>query len=98
MKRILCLLLVLNATPLLAAEVAGQIGYMSGVLVAQRTDGTIKVMAPKSQVLEGDVLATSKNGYAQVRMNDGTQMTLRPESNLKIEAFKFNKDAPQSDS
>lgn len=97
MKKILCLLLALNATPLLAAEVAGQIGFMSGVLVAQRPDGTVKVMAPKSQVLEGDMLATSKNGYAQVRMNDGTQMTLRPESNLKIEAFKFNKDAPQAD-
>lgn len=97
MKKILCLLLALNATPLLAAEVAGQIGFMSGVLVAQRPDGTIKVMAPKSQVLEGDVLATSKNGYAQVKMNDGTQMTLRPESNLKIEAYQFKKDAPQAD-
>jgi hypothetical protein len=97
MKKILCLLLALNATPLLAAEVAGQVGYMSGVLVAQRADGTLKVMAPKSQVLEGDVLATSKNGYAQVKMNDGTQMTLRPESNLKIEAFQFKKDKPQAD-
>ncbi len=97
MKRIFCLLLVLNAFPALAAEVAGQVGYMSGVLVAQRPDGTIKVLASKSPVQEGDVLATSKNGYAQVRMNDGTQMTLRPESNLKIEAFKFNKDAPQAD-
>jgi hypothetical protein len=54
-------------------------------------------MAPKSQVMEGDVLATSKDGYAQVKMNDGTQMTLRPESNLKIEAYKFNRDAPQAD-
>jgi hypothetical protein len=97
MKKILCLVLALSAVPSLAAEVAGQIGYMSGVLVAQRPDGTIKVMAPKSQVLEGDTLATSKNGYAQVRMNDGTQMTLRPESNLKIEAFQFKKDAPQAD-
>jgi hypothetical protein len=97
MKKILCLVLALNATPLLAAEVAGQIGYMSGVLVAQHPDGTIKVMAPKSPVMEGDTLATSKNGYAQVRMNDGTQMTLRPESNLKIEAFQFKKDAPQAD-
>jgi hypothetical protein len=97
MKKILCLVLALSASPLLAAEVAGQVGYMSGVLVAQRPDGTIKVMAPKSQVLEGDVLATSKNGYAQVKMNDGTQMTMRPESNLKIEAFQFKKDSPQAD-
>jgi hypothetical protein len=55
-------------------------------------------MAPKSQVMEGDVLATSRNGYAQVKMNDGSQMTMRPDSNLKIEVFKFNKDAQQADS
>jgi hypothetical protein len=98
MKKLLVLILLSLSTPsLLAAEVAGQIGYMSGVLVAQRPDGTVKVMAPKSQVMEGDILATSKDGYAQVKMNDGTQMTLRPESNLKIESFNFNKDTPQAD-
>jgi hypothetical protein len=54
-------------------------------------------MAPKSQVMEGDVLATSKDGYAQIKMNDGTKMTLRPESNLKIEAYQFKKETPQAD-
>ncbi len=85
------------ALPLQAAEVAGEIGYMSGSLIAQRADGTIKVMAPKSPVLEGDVLVTSKSGYAQVKMIDGTQMTMRPESNLKIEAYQFKKEAPKAD-
>lgn len=98
MKKLLSLLLLsMNALPLLAAETAGQVGYVSGTLVAQRTDGTIKVMAPRSQVVEGDVLVTSKDGYAQVKMNDGTTMTMRPESNLKIETYRFNKDVPQSD-
>ena len=98
MKKILCFtLLFMSASPLLAAEVAGQIGYMSGALVAQRTDGTIRVMAPKSQVQEGDVLVTSKDGYAQVKMNDGTMMTMRPDSNLKIEAYQYKKEAPQAD-
>ncbi|MBI5891232.1 MAG: FecR domain-containing protein [Nitrosomonadales bacterium] len=97
MKKILCLAVLMSASPLMAAEVAGQVGFMSGVLVAQRADGTVKVLAPKSQVVEGDTLVTSGNGYAQVKMNDGTQMTLRPDSNLKIEAFQFRKDAPQAD-
>ncbi len=88
---------LLLALPLQAAEVSGQIGYMSGTLVAQRADGTLKVMAPKTEVLEGDVLATAKDSYAQVKMNDGTLMTLRPESNLKIEAYQFRKDTPQAD-
>jgi hypothetical protein len=80
-----------------AAEVAGKIGYMSGSLIAKRADGTVKIMGPKSEVLAGDDLETSKDSYAQVLMNDGAQMTIRPNSNLKIEAYKFNKDAPQND-
>ncbi|MFH0933579.1 MAG: FecR domain-containing protein [Pseudomonadota bacterium] len=97
MKKLLCLMLLsMSASPLLA-ETAGQIGYMSGVMVAQRADGTIRVMAPKSLVQEGDTLVTSSNSYAQVKMNDGTKMTMRPDSNLKIETYRFKKDSPQTD-
>lgn len=80
-----------------AAEVAGKVGYMSGTLVAQRADGTIKVMGPKSEVLAGDMLVTAQDSYAQVQMNDGAQMTLRPHSNLKIEEYQFDKQEPKSD-
>jgi hypothetical protein len=80
-----------------AADVAGRVGYMSGTLVAQRADGTIRVLGPKSEVLAGDTLVTAKDSYAQVRMNDGAQMTLRPHSNLKIESYQFRKEEPQSD-
>jgi hypothetical protein len=79
------------------SKVVGKVGYMSGVLVAQRTDGTVKVMAPKSEVLAGDMLITAKDSYAQVTMGDGAQMTLRPNSNLRIEAFHFSKDSPKDD-
>jgi hypothetical protein len=85
------------ATPSQAAEVSGKIGYMSGVLAAQQPDGTVRVMAPQSEVLEGDMLETAKNTYAQVLMNDGTRMTLRPNTNLKIESYHFKQDEPQAD-
>ena len=90
-------MLLMIATLAQAAEVAGKVGYMSGMLAAQRADGTIKVLGPKSEVLAGDMLITAKDSYAQVQMNDGAQMTLRPHSNLKIEAFQFRKEEPQAD-
>ena len=80
-----------------AGEAAGRIGYMSGALVVQRPDGTVKVLASKSEVFAGDMLITAKDSYAQVNMNDGTQMTLRPNSNIRIEAFQFRQTAPQDD-
>src|SRR5450759_5109889 len=36
-------------------KVAGRVGYMSGTLVAQRADGTVKVLGPKSEVMAGDI-------------------------------------------
>ena len=90
-------ILLMIATVAQAAEVVGKIGYMSGALVAQRVDGTVKVLGPKSEVQAGDMLITAKDSYAQVLMNDGAKMTLRPNSNLRIEAFQFSKEAPQDD-
>ena len=85
------------STDLKTGKVVGRVGYMSGTLVAQRADGTIKVLGPKSEVMAGDMLITAKDSYAQVKMDDGAQMTLRPNSNLRIEAFQFSQDAPQAD-
>lgn len=96
-KFLVLIVLLLTANFAQAAGVAGSVGYMSGTLVAQRADGTIKVLAQKSEVLAGDTLVTAKDSYAQVQMNDGAQMTLRPHSNLKIESYQFNKEEPKSD-
>ena len=90
----LALLLVPLAS---AAEVAGKVGYMSGSLIAKRADGTVKIMGPKAEVMAGDELETAKDSYAQVVMTDGAQMTIRPNSNLKIEAFQFKTATPQED-
>ena len=78
-------------------EVAGKVGYMSGTLVVQRTDGTVTVVGPKAELYAGDMVITAKDSYAQIEMTDGTKMTLRPNSNLRIDAYKFRKEAPQED-
>jgi hypothetical protein len=91
-------ILLMIATCVQAAEVVGKVGYMSGALVAQRTDGTVKVLGPKSEVQAGDMLITAKDSYAQILMDDGAKMTLRPNSNLRIEEFQFKKEDPKADS
>ncbi|TNC99617.1 MAG: hypothetical protein FD121_113 [Gallionellaceae bacterium] len=96
-KNILLSLVLMVATASAYAEASGKISYMSGALVAQRPDGTVKVMGPKAEVFEGDLLVTAKDSYAQVVMNDGAKMTMRPNSNLKIESYKFKQNEPQAD-
>lgn len=80
-----------------AAEVVGNVRFVSGGLMAQRLDGTAKVMAAKADVQLGDMLVTASDSYAQVVMNDGTKMILRPNSNLKIEGYQFNPQNPEKD-
>jgi hypothetical protein len=80
-----------------AAEAVGKVGNMSGTLVVQRVDGTVNVVGPKAEVFAGDMLITAKDSYAQVEMSDGTKMTLRPNSNLRIESYQFRKEAPKDD-
>ena len=96
---VICLLLltIISTTVQAAADMAGTIGHMSGALVVQRQDGTVKVLAPNSKIFVGDLLITAKDSYAQVNLNDGTKMTLRPNSNLRIAEFQFRTDEPKAD-
>lgn len=90
-------LFVMPVAALATGEAAGKVGYMSGTLIAQRSDGTTKALGTKSDVLPGDMLFTGKQSYVQILMNDGTKMTLRPNSNLRIEDFHFIKEKPEAD-
>jgi hypothetical protein len=91
------LLTVISTMAQAVEQAAGRIGNMSGTLVVQRVDGTVSVVGPKSEVFAGDMLITAKDSYAQLEMNDGTKMTIRPNSNLRIEAYQFRKEAPKED-
>ncbi len=88
---------LLLAVGVQAAEVAGKVGYMSGALVAQRSNGVVQVLGMKSEVLAGDMLITAKDSYAQIQMNDGSRLTLRPNSNLHIKAYGFKAGDPKAD-
>jgi len=77
---------------------SGQIQHLSGTLSVQRPDGTVRILSQKSEVNPGDVLTTQKDSYAQINMSDGSSMTLRPNTQVKIEKYQFVQDKPQEDS
>jgi len=71
---------------------------VSGVLVARKPDGSSTILALQSRVEAGDLLATAQDTYARVKFIDGSEVTLRPNSQLRIDAFKFDKQTPNQDS
>ncbi|MCK9380346.1 MAG: FecR family protein [Sulfuritalea sp.] len=83
--------------PAAHAATAGQITHLSGTLSAKRADGTSKLLAVKSEVLEGDVLGTEAETYARIKFNDGGEVVMRPSTQLKIENYAYNAAKPESD-
>ena len=76
---------------------AGTVTHLSGTLSVTRPDGSARILSRKSEVSSGDLLATQRDSYAQINFTDGSTMTLRPNSQLKIEDYRFTQDRPQED-
>jgi len=81
-----------------AAQVAGTITQLSGPLLDKKADGTVKILSLKSEVESGDTLVTEKNTYAQVKLIDNSEITLKPGTTFKIENFAFDEGKPGGDS
>lgn len=82
----------------LFAFAQGTVQYLSGTLSVQRPDGSVKALAERSSVSVGDVITTQRDSYAQLRFNDGGQVTLRPETQVKIESYAYDEGRPERDS
>ena len=81
-----------------AGQVAGTVVHLSGPLLAKKADGSVKVLARKSEVEQGDTLVAEKGTYAQIRFIDNSEITLRPDTTFKIEAFAYDEARPDADS
>lgn len=91
------LLLLLFGLHAHAAQVAGTVTDLNGPLLAKKADGTVKVLAQKSLVEEGDLLVTEKDTYARIKFLDNSEVTLKPGTQFKIERFAYEQDKPQND-
>jgi len=87
-----------TAGPAAALASTGTVTQLSGTLSVRKPDGSVRILAQKSQVQSGDTLNTERDSYAQIKFSDGAQLTLKPNTAVKIESFRFSEDKPQEDS
>lgn len=81
-----------------AAAPAGEATHVAGVCMVRKADGSTKVLAVKTPVEEGDVVVTAGNAYARLKFSDGGEVTLRPNSQLRIARYRFEQSKPEEDS
>jgi hypothetical protein len=89
-------LAALLAVPALAFAQA-TVQHLSGTLSAIRADGSVRLLSERSEIREGDVLSTERDSYAQVKFTDGGTVTLRPNTQVKLDGYAFSEKEPQRD-
>lgn len=90
----LCLLIVsLCAGPAFAGVAVGAVTLVSGPLLVKKENGALKALELNSFVEQGDVLVSEKTTYARIKFADDSEITLKPNTRLKVEVFSFNHDA-----
>ncbi len=80
----------------LAANMAGQVEYSRGVGFAQGPGQVPRTLGVGMTLQEGDRLTTAEGGTAIVKLQDGTRMTVRPNSELVLAQYKFRENAPDN--
>jgi hypothetical protein len=85
------------ASPAVLAA-AGSVAHLSGTLSVKKADGSVRILSQKSEVQNGDTINTERDSYAQIRFADGAQLTMKPNTSVKLENIKFAEDKPQEDS
>jgi len=81
-----------------AGEKVGTVTHISGPLFAKKADGTSRVLAVNSIIEEGDTIITEKGTYGRIKFIDNSEMTLRPNTQIRISNFKFNQASSKEDS
>jgi len=81
----------------LRAQEAATVGATSGAAFVQRSDGTVRSLAPNSVVRLGDVVSTQANSTAKLRFSDGGELSLSANSQIRIDGYSFEVAAPARD-
>lgn len=84
-----CLLMV----PMAHAQTAGEVEFARGVGFAQTPGEGPRTLGKGLPLREGDRLTTSEGASAIIKLQDGTRMTVRPNSELVLQQYQFRENA-----
>jgi hypothetical protein len=95
---LICAATALSVAAPLAVASTGTVTQLSGTLSVRKADGSVRILSQRSTIESGDTINTERESFAQIRFSDGGQVTLKPNSSVKIQSFRFTEEKPQEDS
>jgi hypothetical protein len=87
---------LLLLAPLAQAQQAGEVEFSRGVGFAQAPGQAPRTLGRGLPLREGDRLTTSAGASAIIKLQDGTRMTVRPNSELVLQQYQFRENAPDN--
>ncbi|HEY8101489.1 MAG TPA: FecR family protein [Burkholderiaceae bacterium] len=96
-KQLFALALLSGCATAFAAQVVGTVTDLNGPLFLRTANGGIKILAQQSSVEPGDTLVSEQDTYARIKFIDKSEITLRPNTQMKIEKFSFNEAYQEND-
>ena len=85
--------LLATASTTAVAQSAGEVEFSRGAGVAQAPGKLPRTMGKGLVLNEGDRLTTSEGSTAIVKLQDGTRMTLRPNSEMVMQTYRYKDGA-----
>ncbi|MEO7390800.1 MAG: FecR domain-containing protein [Ramlibacter sp.] len=79
-----------------AAQSAGEVEFSRGVGFAQTPGQNPRTLGKGLSLREGDRLTTSEGASAVIKLEDGTRMTVRPNSEILLQQYQFKENAPDN--
>lgn len=81
-------MLSLMITSLHAAINIGETLFSRGITMAETQGGIVRVLGKGAEVYEGDIISTGDKSFVVISFNDGTRMSLRPNTVFELELFE----------
>lgn len=78
------------------AQTAGEVEFSRGVGFAQSPGEAPRTLGKGLALREGDRLTTSEGASAIIKLQDGTRMTVRPNSEMVLQHYQFRENAPDN--
>jgi len=92
---VVCLSLI---TGTVFAGVAATVTHLSGPLAVLKPDGAVRAVSIGSKIDEGDTVISEKRTYARLKFSDGGEVTLKPDTQFKVETYSYDQAKPKEDS
>ena len=78
------------------AQTVGEVEFSRGAGFAQTATQTPRTLGKGLVLREGDRLTTADGAAAIIKLADGTRMTLRPNSEVVLQQYRFTESAPDN--